>query len=215
MKKAFTLVEIFVVIFLLLVVTSLVVPMALNDSKKAQEISSWRHTYSDVVSIFKSLYVLYLLKEENREEIEHSLELAKTDKQKEQVLIEEFASYLRIVSKFDSKNYKITYLNGDKVSPKNYYYFDNFYLTHSDEIIGVKWIGELYGEKSPLALLLFDINGEKAPNVWGKDIFGVTMTRLGLEPFGEGVSLDEIKSDCSKKGRGVYCSYEYLIGAQF
>ena len=62
---------------------------------------------------------------------------------------------------------------------------------------------------------MIDTNGEEAPNVWGKDIFGLNIYKTKIEPFGKEMSSSEVDADCSKKGRGVYCSYKYLIGAQF
>lgn len=215
MKKAFTLVEIFVVIFLALIVSSIVIPMVVQDSKRAQEISTWRRAYSDVTYTFDSLGALYKTNDDSRHFIENKLKKAKNNTQKEDFLIEEFAPYFRVISKFEDKNYKIKYLNGSKVNEKDYYYFSNFYKTQSEEIIGVKWLGEIYGDESPFALLLFDVNGVKAPNKWGKDVFGITLSRVSVEPLGKGIAVPEIKLDCSNKGSGVYCSYEFLIGAQF
>ena len=49
--KAFTLVEIGIVFSLILIVSALVIPLVVDDSKKVQEISMWRHTYDDVSNV--------------------------------------------------------------------------------------------------------------------------------------------------------------------
>lgn len=210
--KAFTLVEIGIVFSLILIVSALVIPLVVDDSKKVQEISMWRHTYDDVSYAFQSMFI------DNSEDYQNALsdkiKNADNSEQIENIVLNEFKPYLRVESKLESKKYKPRYLNSERVKEGQYYYFNRFYKTQNNTIIGIKWLGELY-DKSSLLALMFDINGEDAPNMWGKDIFGVNVYKDKLEPFGKDIPSYEVSHDCSKKGRGVYCSYSYLMDAQF
>lgn len=211
-KKAFTLVEIGIAFSLILVVSALVIPLVVDDSKKIQDISKWRHTYDDVSYAFQSMFIdnSPIYQKNLSEEISKTKDFEKI----EDIVLNEFKPYLRVEDKFESKKYKPKYLNKDKVKSGQYYYFDKFYKTQTGIIVGIKWLGELY-DKSSIVALMFDLNGELEPNTWGKDIFGVNVYKDKLEPFGKGLPSYEISNDCSKKGRGVYCSYSYLTDAQF
>ena len=55
MKKAFTLIEIIIVFMLILIVSALVIPLVLNDSKTIQDVSKWRHSYDDILYAFQSM----------------------------------------------------------------------------------------------------------------------------------------------------------------
>ena len=77
---------------------------------------------------------------------------------------------------------------------------------------------ELYHKKSDDAffIMMFDINGLMPPNRWGKDIYGIKIFDGGkIKPFGEELSMDELRKDCSESGTGVSCSYYYKIGGGF
>ena len=210
--RAFTLVEIGIVFSLILIVSALVIPLVVDDSKKVHEISTWRHTYDDVSYAFQSMFVDNSV--EYRKTLSDKIKNAKNSEEIEAIVLDEFKPYLRVESKFESKKYKPKYLNSERVKEGQYYYFNRFYKTQNDTIVGIKWLGELYDKSSVLALM-FDINGDASPNTWGKDIFGVNVYKDKLEPFGKDIPPYEVEKDCSKKGRGVYCSYSYLTNAQF
>jgi len=210
--KAFTVVEVGIVFALILIVSALVIPLVVDDSKKVQEISMWRHTYDDVSYAFRSMFIDN--SDEYQKQLSQKIKNADSTEEIEDIVLDEFKPYLRIESKFESKKYKPKYLNSERVKDGQYYYFNRFYKTQNGTIIGIKWLGELY-DKSSLLALMFDINGEDAPNMWGKDIFGVNVYKDKLEPFGKDIPPYEVRNDCSKKGRGVYCSYSYLTNAQF
>lgn len=74
--------------------------------------------------------------------------------------------------------------------------------------------------------LTFDLNGEKYPNTYGKDIFIVTMTAKafkdswhnisapGLYMFGHGLNENDLKLNslgCSKNGSGLMCGEKILM----
>ncbi len=64
--------------------------------------------------------------------------------------------------------------------------------------------------------MMFDMNGLKGPNMWGKDIYAINIFVDGkITPIGTGWELEDMKLDCSDKGTGVSCSYYYRIGGEF
>ncbi len=61
-------------------------------------------------------------------------------------------------------------------------------------------------------VLYFDINGAKKPNTIGKDIFVTAYSgNTGFVPAFKDRTIDEIKDDCSRYGRGVSCIMNYLF----
>lgn len=212
MKKAFTLIEIIIVFMLILIVSALVIPLVLNDSKTIQDVSKWRHSYDDILYAFQSMG---LNNDDTYKTLVHSkITKASNTFEIEDIILDEFRPYLRIEDRFYDKKYSPRYLNSKKVKEGQYYHFEKLFKTQNGQIIGIKWLKELYDNSSMIALMI-DTNGEDVPNVWGKDIFGINIYKDKIEPFGKDISSDEVDMDCSKKGRGVYCSYKYLIGAQF
>ena len=89
------------------------------------------------------------------------------------------------------------------------------YLTKNNKIIGIKDIKDedVY---HPVFLMMFDMNGLKGPNMWGKDVFGLNIFIDGnITPLGSGWDIDDLKADCSTSGTGVACSHYYRIGGNF
>lgn len=210
--KAFTVIEIIFVFVLILIVSGLVIPLVIDDSKTVQDVSKWRHTYSDMTFALQSMGLNNNVEYNNF--ILNHISNAKNQKDIEKILVEEFKPYFRIEDVYSSKRYRPRYMNSEKVKEGQYYYFENVYSTQNGQLIGLKWLKNLY-DSAPFVAVMVDTNGEKAPNVWGKDIFGMNIYKDKIEPFGQNLSMPEIDMDCSKKGRGVYCSYKYLIDAQF
>ena len=106
-------------------------------------------------------------------------------------------------------------MNNDKVKEGAKYYFDNFFMTEENQIVGLKWFDKDCHEKTVCGILVFDVNGITPPNTWGKDVFGLNILEKGIEPIGKDVDAVALKTNCSKNGAGVFCSYFYLIGGDF
>ncbi len=64
---------------------------------------------------------------------------------------------------------------------------------------------------SALMVVYFDINGEKAPNKVGRDVFVMAYNAdLGLIPAYKHKSQSDIKKDCSPKKTGISCINKYI-----
>ncbi len=209
-KRAFTVIEILIVIFLIVGVASIFIPLNLANVKQAEFISKWKNTFEE------SKYAFQLLKAQNPT-VFYTSEIDK-DRASEEVF-DAIKKYLDIDSEkstskyFEKYNYR--FLNGRKVDKNSKLYVKNFATLDSGVIIGFKLNKNrlIYGNTS-IGILLFDVNGLEKPNKIGKDIFGVTIHRNDIKAFGEGRSLSAMKTNCSPIGTGVMCSKYYLIGGK-
>ncbi len=57
-------------------------------------------------------------------------------------------------------------------------------------------------------IILVDINGAKGPNIHGQDVFLLFRKEAedSIIPYGADKGYNEIKTDCSTKGLGLYCA---------
>ncbi|MDD3237380.1 MAG: hypothetical protein PHV37_04715 [Candidatus Gastranaerophilales bacterium] len=210
-KNAFTIAEIIIALFLLVVVASIFIPLNITNVSQAERVAKWKNTYEE------TKYSISALKAEEPEVFNELSTLSSSDSAKAFSIIKPFLNV-----KYDSnslkdlKKYRYKYLNGTKVKENSHFYVDQFAILKSGVIIGFKLNNnKSFSENSPKAIMLFDVNGIEKPNRIGKDIFGVNIFSDGVEPFGEGRSKSIIKVNCSPVGSGVMCSKYYLIGGNF
>jgi len=207
-RTGFTIIEVVVVFLLMLGVAFFVLPRSLNNTKQARLISKWTEKYSELE------YMFSVIKAQSDSEIEKKFQTAQNDDDRKQIILETVKPYLRITSE-PVQDYKQYYMNDVIVERSGRYHFDNFYLTSSNEIVGLKWLNKSCKNGGICGVMAFDVNGKDAPNIWGQDVFGINILREGIEPLGKGIAPDVLKNDCSKHGLGIYCSYYYLIGGKF
>lgn len=191
MKKAFTIVEVSILFVIFLIVAFLVAPLSLDDSVQAKNTSRWRNVQEDFSNIF---YAINTQKEDS-------------EKSFEEAFTETFANEL----KGDANSYKITYMNG--TYPSDTYRFRDFKTTYSNATVATKFFKE--PENGIRGVLMYDLNGSKGPNVWGKDVFGLNIYEDKFEPFCKNDSLSAQRQDCTKNGTGLCCSNYYLVGGSF
>ena len=206
-RKAFTIVEIALVIFVILMVASIFIPLNITNIEQAERIAKWKNTFEE------AKYSFELLKAQDKKLFE--LNGNATSKQ----VFDKIKPYLNIeennVSSDYFKNYKYTFLNGKRVNKLSNYYVDEFTLLKSDIIIGFRLNEGLNNDESiPYGIMLFDINGLKKPNKIGVDIFGINIYPNKIKAFGDGHSHSALKVNCSSLGTGVFCSKYYLIGGK-
>lgn len=207
-NKAFTLTEILVVLGLIILTALIVIPNLIEDNKKLDIISKWKNTYQNIEYVFSALNA------QNTETDVMAFKKAKSVEEKENLLIELLNPYFRIIKPISAdKKYKLYYLNGSEVKPEDDYNIKKFYEISSGKIIGIKWLNTASNltEVLPVALISIDLNGENKPNKWGYDVFGVNIFEGKIEPVGKSNDEFLMKSDCSKKGKGISCSYYYYI----
>jgi type II secretory pathway pseudopilin PulG len=191
MKKGFTIVEVSILFVIFIIVAFLVAPLSVDDTLQAKHTSRWRVVQADFTNIFYSI---------------------KAQKQDESANFEDvFVSTINSEAKSEVKPYSISFLNGANAGIL--YKYEHFFTTYSNAVFAYLFFNE--AKDGVLGHLMYDVNGVKGPNVWGKDVFGLNIYENTLEPIGSRNSVKEQKDDCSRKGTGMFCSNYYLIGGNF
>lgn len=202
-EYSLTLVVIFAVIILIM-------PSRVVTPKEASYISEWNNIFH------KMEYVFSAMNAQAESDIVRGLRNAKNNREREVLMMNLVKPYLRISTHNElQKKYDTYYMNSQKVMPDELFFFDSLYQTSGNHIIGIKDVkdNDIY---HPAFIMMFDVNGQKGPNVWGKDIFGMNIFIDGhVTPLGAGLPIDVLKTDCSNEGSGVFCSYYYRIGGDF
>jgi type II secretory pathway pseudopilin PulG len=208
-KKGFTIIEVIAVFLIILGTTFFILPIALDNTKQARFISQWTETYTELE------YIASAIKAQDDATLKKKFEKAKDNEVIGAIVLSTVKPYLRIKKGVAQSDYHQNYMNKDKVTKGAKYYFDDFYLTDANQIVGLKWLNKDCKEKTTCGVLTFDLNGFEPPNTWGKDIFGINILENGIEPIGKGTDSTTLSRDCSRSGAGVYCSYFYIIGGDF
>ena len=210
MKKLRWKIEYSITIIVVFAILLLLVPTRFIASKEATFISTWNEIYH------KMEYVFNAMNAHADADIAKGFKNAKDDRAREQMMMNLVKPYLRITPNSDlNKRYKPLYMNNQKVKKGDEYYFDNLYISTNNKIVGIKDVkdSDIY---HPAFRMMFDVNGLKAPNTWGKDIFGINIFVDGkITPIGAGHDIETLQKDCSDLGSGVFCSYYYRIGGDF
>lgn len=191
MKKGFTIIEVSILFVIFLIVACLVAPLSLDNSKQAKFIYKWKVVQQDFSNI---IYSIYSQNVDEKFSFKANLEKIIDNETKNKI-----------------KDYRVIYLNGSNPSPE--YRFINYNLTLANAVIAYKLFEQPQDEL--LGILMYDVNGKKGPNQWGKDVFGFNIYNDRFEPFGKKEAVSKQKRDCSKNGTGLYCSNYYLIGGNF
>lgn len=207
-KNGFTIIEVIVVFLLILGVTFFVLPKSLDNTRQASFISKWSAKYSEIE------YMFSVITAQQDSMLKQQLQVAQTENDRKKILLESVKPYLRITSEVKDGYYQ-KYMNGTEVTACGRYFFNNFYQTENNEIIGLKWIAKKCEGNNVCGFISIDLNGKEPPNTWGHDIFAVNVYKSKIEPLGQGIDPDILKTDCSRFGFGLYCSYYYLIGGKF
>lgn len=197
LKDGFTLVEVIILFVIFITVAVLVVPLAVDDAVTAKYTAKWQHAQSGFASI-----PISLMNSQNY-------------KEKKMVTLEDFITALIKIHPLQNVvNYKIKYQNGE--TPDEKYVFNEIYNTDNRATVAFKWFDDvkMSGEDKQYGILMYDVNGKKGPNVWGKDVYGFNVYANKIEPLGKNEDPITVETDCSRQGTGVYCSYAVLHNIQ-
>ena len=190
LKKAFTIVEVSILFVIFLIVAFLVAPLSLDDTLQVKYASRWKDVQSDFENIYYSVYT-------------------QTDNDNFDFQ-EAFETAINNSTKGNLEYYKIKYLNGS--FPIGDYKFDDLKQTYSNAVVAYKFFDK--PKNGLIGILMYDVNGQQQPNIWGKDIFGLNIYKDRLEPCGKEQSIEKQKKDCSRSGTGICCSNYFLIGGK-
>lgn len=207
-KRKLLKLEYMVTLFVMIAVILIIMPVDIESTVQANYISRWNDKFARLE------YMFDVITTHEKDEILKSFKRAKNAEERETILINLIEPYFRIHKEKLPKRYTVKYLNKDKVSHTDKYYFEDLYFSENGMIVGIKDIDNP-NLSEPVFMMMFDINGILPPNTWGKDIYGVDIRKEKIEPFGAHLSMEELKKDCSPAGTGLGCSYYYNIGGGF
>ncbi len=205
-NKHFWKLEYSITLITIFAITLLLVPTSIQSTVQAQFITRWKDCYNRIS------YMKDVISKQEQSDILKSFKRAKTEEEREHIIINLIKPYFRLKEDKFPKHYHPRYLNKKRVKKSDLYYFSDIYYTDNKMIVGIKDIDE--GEE-PMFMMMFDINGMLLPNTWGKDIYGAKIYKDRVEAFGQAKTLDEMRQDCSPEGSGISCSYYYRIGGYF
>ena len=172
MKKHHWKIEYAITIIIIFAIILLFIPTKFIASKEASFISTWNEIYHKIEYVFNAMNA------HADADIAKGFKNAKNNQAREQMMMNLVKPYLRIHSDSDlNHKYKPLYMNNQKVQKGDEYYFDNLYLSSNKKIVGIKDVkdNDIY---HPAFRMMFDVNGLKAPNTWGKDIFGINIEKV-------------------------------------
>ncbi len=206
-KKKYLKLEYMVTLVVFFVVLLSLIPIDIESTVQANFISRWKDKYSRLE------YMFNVINAHVDEDLLKSFKHARTEEEREQILITVIKPYLRLNKGKLPRRYSMKFLNKTKVAKTDRYYFEDIYFSENGMIVGIKDLVDKPHE--PKFIMMLDINGILPPNTWGKDIYGIEIYEGNIEPFGAGLSMDKLHNDCSRAGTGVACSYYYNIGGGF
>ncbi|MCI1273011.1 MAG: hypothetical protein LKG27_01095 [Clostridiaceae bacterium] len=208
-KKNIWKLEYTVTLFIIVSIVLILLPVSLGGTMQANLISKWNERFNRVE------YMASVIKANMDLETEKTFEKAKPE-DKDTLVLQLLKPYLRIdTSRQVPRHYRQRYMDRTRVLKGQEYYFSDVYYAENNVLVGIKYL-KPESKDEPNYMMMFDLNGILPPNTWGKDIFGVDIySDMSVKPFGDGMSMDALSSDCSPKGTGVMCSYYYKIGGAF
>ena len=198
MKKAFSLVEICFVLFIIAAVFFAVVPFSVSNIKQARFISEWKGYMEQVSYSFETL-----------------IEYKKYNNIDEKESVKRLFHYLDAKPVYDDgkyKNYRLKMMNGKFYQKLNIKKYDEIYTDIKGRLIGVEYSKSECTKNQPCTTVWIDLNSKKKPNIVGKDIFIYEIYEDSVSPYGKGIKVETMKKDCSKKGTGMSCSQFYILG---
>ncbi|MDD3014677.1 MAG: prepilin-type N-terminal cleavage/methylation domain-containing protein [Candidatus Gastranaerophilales bacterium] len=215
-KKAFTLAEVLITLLIIGVISSIVIPAIIQDSQDSELRTSWRKAYSDIDQAIRRIVF---------DQAGNLIGMCSDDN----CLKNELSKYLSYSKQCDATSnttsingcwhiyngdstYKAKYLSNSAVTTSTWYTSPAGLILNNGNLLYIAWYSSTctraYGTVNDCALLFVDINGFKAPNTFGKDIYGIHVLNNGIKPFG--TSGDSFQNRCTTSTNGFSCAAEYL-----
>lgn len=196
MRKAFTLVEVIILLVIFIMVALLAIPLSIDDTIQAKHISKWKQVQNGFIEIPTSIRTF----------------------SQDEITLQNFVTALVKIHPLNKVvSYKIKYMNGE--TPAEEYTYKEIYETDSGAALAFNWYEnprkEYHTNRLIYGTIMYDVNGKQGPNIWGKDVFGFNIFKDAIEPFGKSLSREELEFDSSRQGTGLFCSSYYLNGGSF
>jgi prepilin-type N-terminal cleavage/methylation domain-containing protein len=210
-KTGFTLAEVLITLLIIGVVASLVVPNLINDSQEAELHTAWKKAYSDLDqatrrmvldnagslvglcaesddNCLRNLYTPYL----NTNKICIAGQLTGNCWHKDG----EWKRYNKSIVSGWGNSSGVILANGNLIRFEAWLGFPN--CTNNT------WVGTI----QKCAFINLDVNGFKGPNIVGRDIYFMILTKDRLLPIG--TTGDGYENDCISTNFGYGCAAKFL-----
>jgi len=216
LRKGFTLAEVLITLLIIGVIASIVIPGLIQDSQNAEYKAAWKKAYSDIDQAVRRI-----VSDQGGNLIGMC---ADTD-----CLKNELSAYISNVKQCNADantttvngcwhiyngdaTFKASYMNGSAVTTSTWRTSPAGLIFNNGNLLYIAWYSNTciraYGSVNVCALLFVDINGLKAPNTFGKDIYGIHVLNNGIKPFG--TAGDNMQGRCSTSTDGFGCAADYL-----
>jgi len=200
-KSAFTLAEVLITLVIIGIIAAITVPMIIQNHKKVEVSAKLKKMYSNVINAVKLA------------ETEQGMPITEWDWNNYRCDTNEKCQYI-------FKNYYGKYLIYDKIDDNASYFYDNDdNISDENFNAGIPTFSVYLNDGSILSVtceysdcLYFDVNGEKGPNMLGRDVFeyDLVSNKIG-EVFSDcdtDVTRQELIESCKtgKNGGRYSCS---------
>lgn len=211
-KLAFTLAEVLITLAIIGIVAAMTIPSIINSHKKIVTQVQLRKVYSVMTQISQMVIAEY-------GDMPYSDFYDGSSEKVQEWFIYYIKPYLKIDKVCYEESgcwaYPVVFLNGNSISNLTTKGIGGNNLTfrtiegilfNIDGNIPADLMG-LYGIESDVDAIVLhvDINGEKKPNILGKDIFVLVFTDRGFVPAGNDKTKSQVEQECSKNGKGIWC----------
>ena len=215
-RFAFTLAEVLITLGIIGVVAALTLPTLIQKQTDRANVAKLQKVYS-------TLSQAYLFAKEEHGEIE-TWNIIDNNQNSTREIFSYFEPYLKILKKCDNKSgcwaQETKSLSGQTAqwsgSNKIGAHFYGFTLSDgtniSLDICGGNYAYFGLGEKikPPFVFFWVDVNGNKKPNMLGRDIFGFAIDKKGLIPFGAGDNAASCSAQINNNTAGYGCAYKVI-----
>ena len=213
MKNGFTLAEVLITLVIIGVIAAMTIPTLMNNTNNQELVSKLKKTYSTMAQATNRI----IAEEGNpRGDIggwATSPEAVYNMYKKHLSLSKDCGQGSDCFEKMTSGSNFYKKLNGNSYYSASFTSNNNFYKVITSDGAQILFAynypacaNTSFNSYNVCSEIWLDINGEKNPNQWGKDLFIFVLKEDGLHPAG----CDGNSSDCNKNGSGYSCACKVI-----
>jgi len=205
-KKGFTLAEVLITLLIIGVIASIVIPGLIADTQQAEYKAAWKKAFASISQAHKQIIMdnggTFIDAAADRSECRNLFK----NKMNYATTCDDTSCAASSIKQFDGATSSYSFGSNNLVlndgTIMTYFTIDSANCTHGGYVYSTGECG----------WMLVDVNGKKGPNQWGKDIYGIWITKNQILPWGANpagtATITQIESTCSTTGYG--CGSKYL-----